>query len=115
MTAILAALATSPTVIPDLTVVITPSLVTTVGSSSPLTTASVTAVASVGSGSYTYAWTILESSSFAEADSPAAATTTFTGTVLPGQVEDATFRCTATDTVTAATGFSNIYVQFIRL
>jgi len=63
-----------------------------------LTTGTVTGTASGGSGGYSYAWTRIAGSADITADSPAAATTAFTGTGIPiGGNKSATFRLTVTD------------------
>lgn len=63
-----------------------------------LTTPTLTAVASGGSGGYTYAWARISGDTSIAADSPTATATTFTGTAVPvGNQVSAVFRLTATD------------------
>ncbi len=101
----------------SLTVAIAPSSLNEVDSSSPLTTSLAIALPSGGSGFYTYAWTLLSSSSVtAVVNSPTSATTSFSCEVDPSGYEDATFRCTVTDLSSPnPTGYANIYVQFVRI
>lgn len=80
----------------------------------PLTTGSVTASASGGSGSYSYEWMMLPGGTvIADPDSPNSATTTFTCALGTAGYKYASFRCTATDNVNPGnTGYINILVYF---
>lgn len=71
-----------------------------------VTTATVVATATGGSGSYTYAWTRNPGNSQRiTATAPTNGTTAFTVTIALGESLQDDFTCTATDTVTGATGF----------
>lgn len=74
-----------------------------------VTTPSVTVTASGGTGPYTYAWTRLADGDQAiSANSPSAATTTFTGSVTAlGSFRIDTFRCRVTDSLGAV---ADVYV-----
>lgn len=62
-----------------------------------LTTAPATASASGGAGGYGYAWARVSGSTAIGANSPTAATTTFSATLSPGDSVEANFHCTVTD------------------
>lgn len=66
-------------------------------------TESCTATASGGTGPYSYAWTFV-SGFTSVCNSPSSATTTFRATVTPG-TENATWRVTATDSLSATATF----------
>lgn len=68
-----------------------------------VTSNSVTATPTGGTGPYTYSWTKVTGSSSISAASPTAATTTFSATVGRGSVVQATWRITVTDSLSATT------------
>lgn len=70
------------------------------GLSHTVTSAAVTAIPSGGSGSYTYAWTQVFGDGSISATAASSAATAFTASLAPDVFENATFRCTVTDTVT---------------
>lgn len=74
------------------------------------TTLPVTASPAGGSGSYTYAWTLVEGDVSISATSPATASTAFTALLPPETIVHATFRCTVTDTVTGAQRTADVSV-----
>jgi hypothetical protein len=67
----------------------------------PQTTSSVTVTPSGGVAPYTYAWTKV-SGDTVTIDSPAAATTTFTGTPPENSTLSGTYKCTVTDSTPAS-------------
>src|SRR5690349_13587182 len=76
-----------------------------------------TAIPSGGSGSYSFAWTVVAPDAVypLTINSPAAATTDFNfDPVEPGDIASATVRCTVTDTVTAAQGYADGGVTFVN-
>lgn len=77
------------------------------------TTAATVATAADGSGTYTYAWTLIVTPGGITINTPAAPGTTFTLTVAVGAVIDATARCTATDSVTLATATVDVAIQHV--
>jgi hypothetical protein len=84
------------------------------GTTEYLTTISVTATASGGSGSYTYAWTRVSGDATSQVcNSPASAVTTFTDRTsvlgLSGSSNE-TWRVTVTDTTTSATATADVFV-----
>lgn len=66
-----------------------------------LTTNSVTATPSGGTGPYTYAWSLLSGDSAVSANSPTAATTSFTAVVPKRDFREAFYRLTVTDSLSA--------------
>jgi hypothetical protein len=67
-----------------------------------VTTNSVTVTESGGTGPYTYAWAYVSGDAGFSANSPTAATTTFTGSITAlGQDKIAVWRCTVTDSLLA--------------
>jgi hypothetical protein len=83
------------------------------GSASTMTTAGVTAMASNGTGGYSYAWTKVSGDTIT-INSASSATTTFTATGMTyGAERTATFRCTVTDTL-ALTATADISVTIGR-
>lgn len=86
------------------------------GNTAPFNTPAVTAIPSGGSGSYTYAWTIIIDPGGLTINSPAAATTNFTYALMgDGDAPLATVRCTVTDTVTAQTQSVDVDVEYIYI
>lgn len=77
-------------------------------------TATVTASASGGNGSFTYAWTRLTGDTEITAQSPSLAATRFQATVATGSLFEADFRCTVTDT-NGKSGFADCNVQIQEL
>lgn len=76
------------------------------------TTAETTAIATGGSGSYSYAWTkISDPFSSVTINSPATAATDFDLVVAAGGSFVATVRCTVTDTVTLLTAFVDVIIN----
>lgn len=75
-----------------------------------VTTNSVTATAAGGTGPYTYAWTKVSGDSALSANSPAAATTTFSANVAKNDERSGVWRVTATDSL-AATATADITVR----
>jgi hypothetical protein len=53
-----------------------------------------------GTGPYTYAWALVSGDAFT-VNSPTAATTTFSTTLISGQEKSAVYRCTVTDSLAA--------------
>lgn len=84
-----------------LTVVVTPSSVAGSGTFPPVVTNPATATPDGGTAPYTYAWTKVTGTAPSQADSPSAASTTFSSTQLPGLINE-TWKCTVTD----AAGFT---------
>jgi hypothetical protein len=99
-----------------LTVSASPSNIVKTDTGASITTASTTVTAVGGTTPYTYAWTRIAGSTSISADSPAAATTTFTGSSLvSGTTYDATFRCTVTDSAgTPAVKTVDVTVRIVR-
>ena len=85
------------------------------GTAAPYATPAVTALPSGGSGSYTYAWVVVDFSHPIVIASPAAQTTglKFTG-IAPGDIATGTVRCTATDTVSLLTGAVDVPMSYER-
>jgi hypothetical protein len=81
------------------------------GLSHTLTTPSVLATATGGSGTYTYGWARIAGDSSITATSPATASTAFSASMPPETDINATFRCTVTDTVTGAQRTADIEVN----
>ena len=78
-----------------------------------LTTDSVTATAAGGTGGpYTYAWTRLSGSSAISANSPSAATTTFTAICNKNIAREGVWRVTASDGVLSATADVNVSLLY---
>lgn len=86
----------------------------TTPTSGPVTTPSVTVTPTGGTGPYTYAWTYDSGDSGFTANSAAAATTTFTGSVASGADRVAVWKCTVTDSL-AATCFVTVGVSISSL
>jgi len=102
---------------PNLTASVSPGAVNTQTTNSTATSASVTVTASGGTPPYTYAWTRVSGASTITANSPTAATTTFSCTGLdPSEVNEAVFRCTVTDSAgSPGTATVDVSVRFERL
>lgn len=82
----------------------TPPAVATSGSTSTFTGPDVTALPAGGSGSYTYAWTVISNDAPLSALSASSATTKFRFTsILASDIVSGVLRCTITDTVTSTT------------
>lgn len=87
-----------------------------VGGAPPFYSPSITAIAAGGSGSYTYAWTIVSSDGPVEMVSPASQTTSIRFLDVPlTQTIFATARCTVTDSVTGATGSAEVPAAFSNI
>lgn len=83
-------------------------------SSNSFTTATTTAIPSGGSGSYSYAWSIVAGTGGAgiAATSAATAATAFSLTgISPGELNTATARCVVTDTSTLLTTFADVTIR----
>ena len=79
-----------------------------------ITTSSTTVTPTGGTSPYTYSWSRISGSTLITADSPTAATTTFTGTGLASNnTYTAVFRCTVTDNV-AATKTVDVSISITR-
>ncbi|MEY4402180.1 MAG: hypothetical protein RIR91_215 [Verrucomicrobiota bacterium] len=97
-----------------LTVSVSPSSVYKSGSTASQTSGSVTATATGGTSPYTYAWVRTSGSTSITANTPSAATTTFSVTgLLNDTTADAVFTVTATATG-GATTTSTVAVSFYR-
>lgn len=87
------------------------------GTGASQTLPSVTAAASGGSGSYTYAWTLHTAPLGGSINilNAGLATTGLSATgVVAGEVVEATIKCTATDTVSGQTAFVLVPVSYSR-
>ena len=95
--------------------VVNPNLATATGTSSPLTTNSVTVAAANGVAPYSYAWTFVSGQPFT-CNSPAVATTSWTTNIGPGTEKQATWACTVTDStpVTPKTVVVQVSLDVIR-
>lgn len=82
----------------------------TTGAPKLLTTPSVTATPSGGTGPYTYSWTRVSGSALISATSPASPTTAFSATLNPDDHETADFICTVTD-ANGATATASVSVS----
>jgi len=80
---------------------------------SPRTFGPCTALPAGGSGSYTYAWTIVSSSGGASIGSPAAQASSFTLNALLGDTNYTIIRCTVTDVATGATARVDVLIQYV--
>lgn len=69
----------------------------------PVTSSSTTVTPSGGTGPYTYSWSRISGDSAVSADSPTAATTTFSANVPREGFRTAVYRCTITDSLAATT------------
>ena len=99
-----------------LTVTATPPSSDAGGLSAPYSTPSVTALPSGGSGSYTYAWSVVSFDHTVSITSPTAQTTALRFTVMTsGDYATATVRCTVTDTVSALTGSVDVPMSYQHL
>ena len=78
----------------------------------PRTFGPCTALPAGGSGSYTYAWTVLSSSGGATIGSPTAQSTSFELAALFGDTNYTIVRCTVTDTDTLATARVDVLLQY---
>ena len=65
-----------------------------------LTSSPATGTGSGGTGPYTYAWTYVSGNSYT-INSPSSATTTFTTSLIAGQLKSGVYRCTVTDSLSA--------------
>lgn len=65
-----------------------------------LTSSLVAATASNGTAPYTYVWTNISGNSFT-INTPNASSTTFTTTLIVGQLKSGIYRCTVTDSLSA--------------
>jgi hypothetical protein len=86
------------------------------GAASSLTSAIVTGTATGGTGPYTYAWTRTVDPGYATvtANSPAAASTSFTASgLISSEPDNATYRCTVTDSL-GATAAADVALTFTR-
>ncbi len=61
-------------------------------------TSSAATVTAQGTGSYTYAWSLVSGDATIAIDSASSASTTFTATLGPGAIKVAIFECLVTDT-----------------
>lgn len=78
-----------------------------------LTTAAVTATATGGSGTKTYAWTRVSGDTGITATSSSSATTAFSGTVnKTTPIRDAVFRCTVTDASGSAYADVSVHLEY---
>jgi len=86
--------------LPPLTISISPaSLYDTRVGNGNLTSSTATGTGAGGSGTgYTYAWTYVSGDSYT-INSPSAAATTFTTSLIVGIVKTGTYRCTVTDSL----------------
>lgn len=91
-----------------------PSLAGSVVSGDSRTLGPTTVTPSGGSGSYTYAWTVLESDYSTVINSPTSATTTITMSCPFGEVGAAVARCTVTDTVSGLTAIADVSLSVSR-
>ena len=78
----------------------------TTTTSGAVTTNSVTVTPTGGTGPYTYAWAYVSGDAVFTATSPAAATTTFSGSVAAGEDKTAVWSCTITDSLAATAAVS---------
>lgn len=83
------------------------------GSVNSFTTAATTAIPAGGSGTYTYAWTLIVDPGGVTINSATAAATTFGLTVTAGATIQATARCTVTDSVSGATATVDVPIQHV--
>lgn len=98
----------------ELAASVSPASRSTVGSTASLTSDAVTATAAGGTAPYSYAWTKL-SGGAVTANSPAAATTTFTAASMGiGESRTAYFLCTVTDAATDTVTTATVTVSFLR-
>lgn len=65
-----------------------------------ITSSTATATADGGAGGYTYAWAHVSGDSYT-INSPSSAGTTFTTSVLAGQLKSGVYRCTVTDSASS--------------
>jgi hypothetical protein len=99
--------------VPPLTASASPAFALVFGTTSTLTTSSVTAVPSGGLAPYTYVWT--RTSGAATANTPAIASTTFTQTGLIAEdYQVSTFNCVVSDSSGQTANFS-ITAEFNRI
>lgn len=73
-----------------------------------------TVTPSGGTGTYTYAWTVLESDYSTVINSPTSATTTITMECPFGEVGAAIARCTVTDTGSGLTAIADVSLSVSR-
>jgi hypothetical protein len=83
----------------------------TSGGSLSVTSPTTTAVASGGTGPYTYAWVKLDGDSRISATFPSAAATEFTATLPPETFVEASYRVTAIDTITLGSAHFDVDVS----
>lgn len=94
---------------------LSPPSLTTASILDPFTTRSVTGLVTDGSGTYTYAWSVIDNGGVTVvANSPTSATTTFTLSSLPVATINITVRLTVTDSVTAATATVDLAITHIN-
>lgn len=103
-----------------LAVEVTPTSVagSTVGTGTATTTEPAVGVGSGGTAPYTYAWTLLTHSAVTPptANTPSAASTTFTQTgIAPQTVEEATWKCTVTDSLANTADSDPVTSLFVDL
>lgn len=97
-----------------LSATVSPASIAKLTTSASDNSASATVTASGGTAPYTYAWTRISGATEITANSTTAATTSFNCTGLAaGEVNNAVFRCTVTDSV-SATATADVSVQFTR-
>ena len=89
------------------------SSLTTNGSGTTVTSATVTATAIRGTSPYTYAWTKVSGDTITIGSAATAGTTFSAATMASGESRTATFRCTATDNV-AATATVDVVITLTR-
>jgi hypothetical protein len=100
--------------VPPLSVTASPIGADAIGTTSTLTTNSVTAVPGGGLAPYTYVWT--RTSGTATANTPAIASTTFTETGMAAEEDRSnTFTCTVSDSSGQTASVTNVLASFSRI
>ena len=102
-----------------LTVTVAPSPVSKTGGTSTgsrvLTTAIVTSTATGGTGPFTYSWARTSGDATVTANTPTAASTSFTATVLSDTSKLSTFTVTVTDTANGVTKQASVSVTLTAI